>query len=62
MILSPELDSGNRRLLTLSPVLGMFALPTIPTVRTIFKDAALREPCVVETEWYIKLNPGEVSI
>lgn len=31
-----------------SLVLGMYFLPTVPTVGTIFKDASLREQCVVE--------------
>ena len=32
-----------------SPVLGMCATTTITTVEAVFKDAALREHCVVET-------------
>lgn len=47
--LTRELDLGNRRVLAPSPVLGMYALPTVPTVGAIFKDKALRGQCVVET-------------
>lgn len=32
-----------------TPVLGMYILPTVPTVGAIFEDAALRDQCVVET-------------
>lgn len=34
-----------------APVLGMYILPTVPTVGAIFKDSALRDQCVVETTW-----------
>ena len=44
-----ELDPGNWRLLTPSPDLGRYNLPTDHTVGTIFKDTASREQCVVET-------------
>ncbi|XP_023480075.2 DNA primase large subunit isoform X2 [Equus przewalskii] len=50
----PDLD--NRRLLTACPVLGMYALPTMPTVGTIFKDIVLREQCVVETAWMVYMT------
>lgn len=40
--------------------LGMYVLPTIPTLGAIFKDAALREECVVETIWTLK--PVKASI
>lgn len=46
-----KLDPGTWRLLTLSPVLGMYALLTGPRVGTIFKDAALRQLCVAEAAW-----------
>ena len=36
-----------------SPVLEMYILPTVPTVGAIFKAAALREQCVVETIWAV---------
>lgn len=38
-----KLDLGNRRPLTPSLVLGIHALPTVPTGETIFKVSALRE-------------------
>ena len=41
------------RLITPSPVLGMQVLPTVPIVKAIFKDVALKEPCVFETIWVI---------
>lgn len=41
-------DQGNLRLLISSPVLGLYALPTVSTVRIVFKDAALRDQSVVE--------------
>lgn len=44
-----EQDLGNRRFLEFSLVLGIFVLPTLPTVRVIFKDAALGEQRTVET-------------
>lgn len=31
--------------------LGMNILPSVPTVGNIFRDAAFREHCVVETIW-----------
>lgn len=31
--------------------LGMYIVPTLPTAKAIFKDAALRGQCVVETIW-----------
>ena len=34
---------GNQRLLALFPVLGMYTLLTVPTVKSIFKDEGLRE-------------------
>ena len=46
----PELDQGNGRLLTLTPVLGMYALSTIPTVGTVFKDASWTEQCGVAND------------
>lgn len=39
---------GNSRLL-ISPILEMYTLPIVPTVGAVFKKAALREKCVVET-------------
>ena len=44
-----ELDLVNLRLLTPCPVLGMYVLPSGPTVGALFKDAALRGQCIVET-------------
>ena len=41
-----DLDPGNLRLLTLSPVQGKY---TLPTMGTTFKDTVLREQCVFET-------------
>ena len=46
-----ELDQGNGRLLPLSPVLGMYALSTVLTVGTVFKDASWIEQCGVENNW-----------
>lgn len=37
-----ELGTGNQRLLTPSPVLGMFVLPTVLTVGPLVKNAALK--------------------
>ena len=33
--------------------LGMYILPSIPTIGAIFKDMALREHCVSETFWMV---------
>lgn len=41
--LTSTLDLCNQSLLTPSPVLGMYDLPSVPTNKAIFKDAALRE-------------------
>jgi len=46
-----ELDPDSQRLLTTSPVLGIYVLPSVPTVGTFFKTEALRDQCVVETIW-----------
>ena len=51
MTLNP--DPGSRRLFTPSLVLGMYTLPTVPTVGAIFKEAVLREQCVLETLWMV---------
>lgn len=48
-----KLDPGNQRQLLSSTVLGMYFPPTVPTVRVIIKDAALREKCVIETIWTV---------
>lgn len=56
-----ELDPGNQRFLTPSPVIGRYILHARPTVGAILKDAALREQCVVETTWMVyvtKLSQG----
>lgn len=34
-------------------MLGMYALPTTPTVGAIFTDTAFREQCVVLTIWMV---------
>lgn len=39
----PQLDPGNGRILTPSPVLVMYILPTLPTAGTVFKDIAFLE-------------------
>lgn len=45
------------------PVIRMYNLPTVPTVGTVFMDAALREKCAVKTIWTVyKLNPVKASI
>ena len=46
--LTHELDFSNGRFLIPFLVHGMYILPTVLTVKTIFKDAALRK-CAVET-------------
>ena len=46
-----EPDQGSGRLLPLSPVLGVYALSTVHTVGTIFKDASWIEQCGVENNW-----------
>ena len=51
--LTSELDPGNGRHLTPSPVLGMHILPTVPTMGAVFKDGAMREQRVVETIWTV---------
>lgn len=45
-----EWNKGNRKLLTLLS-LGLYILPTIPTMGALFKNTALREQCVLETTW-----------
>lgn len=40
----------------LSPVLEVCFLPTISVVEAIFKHAALRDQCVVEIVWSIKVT------
>ena len=45
-LVDQDLDPGNLRLLTLSPVQGKY---TLPTMGTTFKDTVLREQCVFET-------------
>lgn len=32
-----------------TPIFGMYILPTIITAGVIFRDATLREPCVIDT-------------
>lgn len=49
--MTQELDLGNQRLLTHSPILGTNFLSVVPMVETIFKDMAMREQCVVEMTW-----------
>lgn len=49
--LTCKLDLGNWKLLTPSPILGLYILPTVPKVGAIFKDVSLREQCVIETIW-----------
>lgn len=34
-----------------SPILGMYIIPTVPTVEAVSKDTALREQGGVETIW-----------
>lgn len=46
-----QLDLGNQRLLTASPVLGMYPLPTMSTVGAVSKDAALREQRGAKVIW-----------
>ena len=45
-----ELQAGPResKTLHLLPILGIYILPTGPTVGAIFKDTALRKQCDVE--------------
>ena len=45
-----------------SPALGRYTLPTVPTVGPIFKDAALREQCVVETTWMVYVTEPPLSL
>ena len=51
--LTHKLDLSNQRLLTPFLFLGMYILPTVPTVGAIFKNAALRDQCAVETIWMV---------
>ena len=53
--LTQKLDQGNHRFFTLFLVLEMYFCP-LPSVGVIFKDAALREQCVVETIWMVYMN------
>lgn len=48
-----ELDLDVRLLTTTPPTVlsGLYILPTIPKVGTVFKDAGLREQHVVEMIW-----------
>lgn len=49
--LSVDPQAGPRKLeaLSTSLFLGMYILPTFPTVGMVFKDTVLREQCVVES-------------
>lgn len=51
-----ELDLGNQRLFAASPVLGLYTLPTIPTVGAVLKDTGLKERCVIETIWMAQVT------
>lgn len=44
-----KLEGGSRMFLTSSPVLGVYSLPSLPTVGAVFKDAAFRECGDAET-------------
>ena len=64
-----ELDPGNWRLLTPSPVLGMYILHCspppllVPTVGASCKDTTWREHCGVETSvGNTGLSPGKASV
>ena len=46
--LTREVDLGNQRPLSPSPVLGRYILPTLPTVGAVFKNPASREQGGVE--------------
>lgn len=46
-----ELDLGNLSHLIPSPIFGMYALPTVPTLGVGFRNVALREECVAEIVW-----------
>lgn len=49
--LTHQLDPGNQGLFPPSLGLGMYILPSVPTVGDVFRDAAFREQCGVETIW-----------
>ena len=51
-----ELDQGNRRFLTPSPVLVIYSLLSIPSVGTILKDVALGEHYIVERIWTVQVT------
>ena len=46
-----KLDLADWRRIDPTCVLEMFTLPSIPRLRAIFEDAALKQQCVAETIW-----------
>lgn len=58
-----KLKLGYWKFLTVSPILGMYFLPIVPTLGTIFNGTDLREPCFWDhldgMPW---LNPVKVSL
>ena len=57
-----KLDPGSWMLLTPSLVLGMYVLPTVPTVGAGFRDTALREQCAVETIWTVHVTESSSGL
>lgn len=60
--LTHELELGDQRILMPSLVLGRYIPPAVPTVGHIFKNASLREHCVVETMWIVYVAAGKATI
>lgn len=56
-MVDPGVDPGNQRLISLPflplprPVVEMYILPIVPIAGAVFKDTALREQGIVETNW-----------
>lgn len=55
-LLTHELDPGNQRLLTPSPVLGMWVVLAFPTPSGHSKDIALRWCCGIENTCVVHVN------
>lgn len=57
-----QAGSGNLKAPHSLPIFGMYALPNIPTVQAVFKDAAWREQCVVDTTWKVYVTESSESL
>lgn len=58
-----RLGTGNERLLTPSPVLGMYILPTVSALGTTLKMQPWESIVLLRTcGWYMWLNPTKASV